>query len=130
MLLLFICFFIGLFYSNYSFHLTDRESQNSRFQIPIEECEDIHASDLAIKRLVRLEVNEILGGMNEKEAEILSLYFGIDRDRRYTLEEIGGIYDISKERVRQIREKALASLREKARTRKLEIFMNLLLEAQ
>ena len=53
----------------------------------------------------------IMSSLNKREAEIIKLYFGLDRKKAETLEEIGKKYNLTKERVRQILEKALLKLR-------------------
>jgi RNA polymerase primary sigma factor len=67
-------------------------------------------------------VEEALGTLKEREAKILRLYFGLDSQEPMTLEEIGSILGITRERVRQIKEKALLRLRHASRARFLETF--------
>ena len=69
-------------------------------------------------------VEEALGTLKEREAKILRLYFGLDSQEPMTLEEIGSILGITRERVRQIKEKALLRLRHASRARFLETFTN------
>ena len=69
-------------------------------------------------------VEEALGTLKEREAKILRLYFGLDGQEPMTLEEIGSLLGITRERVRQIKEKALLRLRHASRARFLETFMN------
>jgi len=68
-------------------------------------------------------VEEALGSLKEREAKILRLYFGLDGQDPMTLEEIGSLLGITRERVRQIKEKALLRLRHASRARFLETFM-------
>ena len=68
-------------------------------------------------------VEEALGTLKEREAKILRLYFGLDAQEPMTLEEIGSLLGITRERVRQIKEKALLRLRHASRARFLETFM-------
>jgi RNA polymerase primary sigma factor len=68
-------------------------------------------------------VEEALGTLKEREAKILRLYFGLDSQEPMTLEEIGSLLGITRERVRQIKEKALLRLRHASRARFLETFM-------
>jgi RNA polymerase primary sigma factor len=68
-------------------------------------------------------VEEALGTLKEREAKILRLYFGLDGQEPMTLEEIGSLLGITRERVRQIKEKALLRLRHASRARFLETFM-------
>ncbi|BAH38212.1 MAG TPA: RNA polymerase sigma factor RpoD/SigA [Gemmatimonas aurantiaca] len=68
-------------------------------------------------------IEESLGGLKEREAKILRLYFGIDGADPMTLEEIGSQLGITRERVRQIKEKALSRLRHVSRSKSLESFL-------
>ncbi|HEX9730297.1 MAG TPA: RNA polymerase sigma factor RpoD/SigA [Gemmatimonadales bacterium] len=68
-------------------------------------------------------IEEVLSTLKEREAKILRLYFGLDSEEPMTLEEIGGMLGITRERVRQIKEKALARLRHVSRARALESFL-------
>ena len=62
--------------------------------------------------------------LKEREAKILRLYFGLDGQEPMTLEEIGSLLGITRERVRQIKEKALSRLRHVSRSRTLQSFLN------
>lgn len=66
---------------------------------------------------------ESLASLKERESRILTLYFGIDGTDPLTLEEIGAQLGITRERVRQIKEKALSRLRHVSRARSLETFL-------
>jgi RNA polymerase primary sigma factor len=68
-------------------------------------------------------IAESLGGLKEREAKILRLYFGIDGGEAMTLEEIGADLGITRERVRQIKEKALSRVRHVSRAKSLESFL-------
>ena len=68
-------------------------------------------------------IEEALGSLKEREAKILRLYFGLDGSEPMTLEEIGALLGITRERVRQIKEKALSRLRHVSRARALESFL-------
>ncbi len=69
-------------------------------------------------------IEEVLRTLKEREAKILRLYFGLEGQEAMTLEEIGGLLGITRERVRQIKEKALARLRHVSRARSLESFLS------
>ena len=69
-------------------------------------------------------IEDSLGGLKEREARILRLYFGIDGAEPMTLEEIGTLLGITRERVRQIKEKALSRLRHVSRAKTLESFLD------
>ncbi len=64
-----------------------------------------------------------LSGLKEREAKILRLYFGLDGSEPMTLEQIGAVLNITRERVRQIKEKALSRLRHVSRARALESYL-------
>jgi RNA polymerase primary sigma factor len=68
-------------------------------------------------------IEEALSHLKEREAKILRLYFGLDGNEPMTLEEIGSLLGITRERVRQIKEKALSRLRHVSRARALESYL-------
>ena len=72
---------------------------------------------------LRQEVKKALKTLSPREAEVISLYFGIGREFPMTLEEIGGRFGLTRERVRQIKEKAIARLRHASRSRPLKAYM-------
>ncbi len=78
--------------------------------------------DLIEKGLTQ-SVHEALRGLKERESKILSLYFGLDGSDPMTLEQIGAVLNITRERVRQIKEKALSRLRHVSRARALESYL-------
>ncbi len=69
------------------------------------------------------EVANILSTLSEKEAEVLRLYFGIGCERSATLEEIGERFNLTRERVRQIKEKAIRNLRHSPQSKKLIAYL-------
>jgi len=80
--------------------------------------------DETYDRALQDTIEEALGSLKEREARVLRLYFGLDDGRDpMTLEEIGSLLGITRERVRQIKEKALVRLRHASRARFLETFM-------
>jgi RNA polymerase primary sigma factor len=77
----------------------------------------------AFEKALTEAVEASLGSLKEREARILRLYFGIDGAEPMTLEEIGALLGITRERVRQIKEKALSRLRHVSRSRALQSFL-------
>ena len=69
------------------------------------------------------ELERALSTLDHREAEILRLYFGINCDQARTLEQIGQEYDLTRERIRQIKEKALQKLRHASRTKILKKYL-------
>jgi len=82
---------------------------------------DQQVTDQSLKE----EIEKVFETLLKKEADILRMYFGFDRERPATLEEIGEKFQINKERVRQIKEKAIIRLRHKSRSRHLKQFIDL-----
>ena len=80
---------------------------------PLEETE---------KTLMREELHKVLDTLNEKEARIIKLRFGIDCDSDHTLEEVGRVFDLTRERIRQIEAQALNKLRQRHRSLNLADF--------
>ncbi|MCQ2286590.1 MAG: RNA polymerase sigma factor RpoD/SigA [Bacteroidales bacterium] len=70
------------------------------------------------------EINDILQkALNEKEGEIVKLFYGIGVNHEFTLDEIGDTVGLSRERVRQIKERALKRLKQEAKNRNLKIYL-------
>lgn len=71
---------------------------------------------------LKLEVERAIASLAPREGEILALYFGLNTDRSYTLEEIGTRFGLTRERVRQIKQKAINKLRYTARGHRLSTY--------
>jgi len=78
--------------------------------------------DEVFEHALKRTVEDALASLKERESKILRLYFGLDDQDPMTLEEIGELLGITRERVRQIKEKALVRLRHQSRARFLETF--------
>jgi RNA polymerase primary sigma factor len=68
--------------------------------------------EAAMDRFLSDEIEQALATLPPRDARVLRLYFGLDGDREHTLEEIGGMLGVTRERVRQLRDRALKRLRE------------------
>jgi len=68
------------------------------------------------------EVQGVLGTLEDREEAVVRLYYGIGVDTGYTLEEIGQRFNLTRERVRQIKEKALKRLKHSTRSNRLSCF--------
>jgi RNA polymerase primary sigma factor len=77
----------------------------------------------AFEKALRTNVEAALSTLKPREAKILRLYYGLDGEEAMTLEEIGQQLGVTRERVRQIKERALARLRHVSRARSLESFL-------
>ena len=71
---------------------------------------------------LRQEITQAVASLAPRESEVLNLYFGLNSDRSYTLEEIGGQFGLTRERVRQIKQKAINKLRHTTRGHRLAAF--------
>ncbi len=78
---------------------------------------------LLMRESLRNEIDKVLSTLRPREAEIVRLYFGLDGDRPLTLEEIGEYFQLTRERVRQIKEKALRRLRHRSRLEPLRKYL-------
>ncbi len=79
--------------------------------------------DLLLDESLRIEVKRALTTLSDREAEVIKLYFGLEREHPLTLEEIGERFHLTRERVRQIKEKAIRRLRHTSRSRMLRSYL-------
>jgi RNA polymerase primary sigma factor len=77
-----------------------------------------------IKSSVQHQIRQLLGELEEKEALVLKLRFGLDDDRPRTLQEIGSLLDLTRERIRQIEQKAMRKLSRSHRMQQLRGYLN------
>ncbi|MGC8594895.1 MAG: sigma-70 family RNA polymerase sigma factor [Candidatus Kryptoniota bacterium] len=76
-----------------------------------------------MKESLRMEVERALRSLTDREAEVIRLYFGIENEHPLTLEEIGEKFNLTRERVRQIKEKAIRRLRHATRSKALRAYL-------
>ena len=76
-----------------------------------------------MKESLSKEVERALSTLSEREAEVIRLYFGLGREHSLTLEEIGERFKLTRERVRQIKEKAIRRLRHASRSKQLRAYL-------
>ena len=72
---------------------------------------------------LRTEIERALATLSEREAEVLKLYYGFNDQHAMTLEEIGSKFNLTRERVRQIKEKAIRRLRHASRSKNLKSYL-------
>ena len=72
---------------------------------------------------LRREVQRALSTLTQREADVIALYFGLNGEHPMTLEEIGEKFDLTRERVRQIKEKAIRRLRHTSRSKALKPYL-------
>ena len=80
-------------------------------------------ANLSAQDLLKEKITEILDSLSEREREIICLRYGIGDGYTYTLEEVGRIFKVTRERVRQIEAKAVRKLQHPVRSRQLEGFL-------
>ena len=73
---------------------------------------------------LRVEIEKALDSLTPREAEVINLYFGLNHEKPLTLEEIGARFSLTRERVRQIKEKAIRRLRHASRSKALRAYLN------
>ena len=105
-------------------------------ETPIGEEEDSHLGDFiqddnvpvpadaAAFTLLKEQLVEVLSTLTDREQKVLRLRFGLDDGRARTLEEVGKEFNVTRERIRQIEEKALRKLRHPSRSRKLKDYLD------
>ncbi|MDP4173161.1 MAG: sigma-70 family RNA polymerase sigma factor [Bacteroidota bacterium] len=69
------------------------------------------------------EIERALSTLTDREAEVIKLYFGLNKEHSLTLEEIGEKFNLTRERVRQIKEKAIRRLRHASRSKNLRAYL-------
>ncbi len=104
-------------------------------ETPIGEEEDSHLGDFipdddapapseaASFMLLKEQLMDVLNTLTPREEKVLRLRFGLEDGRPRTLEEVGGVFDVTRERIRQIEAKALRKLRHPSRSKKLKDFL-------
>jgi RNA polymerase primary sigma factor len=73
---------------------------------------------------LKKEISSALDSLTAREAEVITLYFGLNHEKPLTLEEIGARFNLTRERVRQIKEKAIRRLRHASRSKALRAYLN------
>jgi len=104
-------------------------------ETPIGEEDDSHLGDFvadatnmtpeeyATNEMLKDEINEVLLTLTEREEKVIKLRFGLEDGKCRTLEEVGQMFGVTRERIRQIEAKALRKLRHPSRSRKLKDYM-------
>ena len=100
------------------------ESEDSQFGDFIEDERQEAPSETASSDMLRQRINDVLKTLTYREREILKLRYGIGDGYTYTLEEVGRIFKVTRERVRQVEAKALRKLQHPVRQRRLVSFLS------
>jgi RNA polymerase primary sigma factor len=96
--------------------------ENNLLDVLVNDSEETPDSGLIIDSL-RREVQRALATLTQREADVIALYFGLNGEQAMTLEEIGEKFNLTRERVRQIKEKATRRLRHSSRSKTLKSFL-------
>jgi RNA polymerase primary sigma factor len=96
--------------------------ENSLLDVLENDSEDKPDSGL-INDSLRREVQRALSTLTQREADVITLYFGLNGEHALTLEEIGEKFNLTRERVRQIKEKAIRRLRHTSRSKALKTYL-------
>jgi RNA polymerase primary sigma factor len=89
----------------------------------LENGDSPRADNTLITESLQKEIDRSLNTLTEREREVIKLFFGIGMNHGLTLEEIGAKFDLTRERVRQIKEKAIRRLRHKSRSKLLKAYL-------
>ena len=100
------------------------EEGDSRLEDFIEDKEVISPQDAAIGSNMAKRIQKVLSTLNEREEKILRMRFGIGEKHDHTLGEVGQVIELTRERIRQIEEKALRKLKHSSRADKLKSFID------
>ncbi len=99
------------------------EEDDSHLGDFIEDQEAISPSDHASYELLKEQLEDVLDTLTDREENVLRLRFGLDDGRTRTLEEVGKVFGVTRERIRQIEAKALRKLRHPSRSKRLKDFL-------
>ena len=97
------------------------ESTTSRLGDFIED-EGFGPEELAMQKCLKEDINTVLSTLSDKERKIIILRFGLNNNAPMSLKEIGEIFNLTKERIRQIEKRALERLKQPSRARILESY--------
>lgn len=98
------------------------EEEESRLEDFIEDKESISPQDATISSNLVKQIQSVFSTLDKREEKILRMRFGIGEKHDHTLEEVGQEFNVTRERIRQIEEKALKKLRHPSRAEKLKSF--------
>ncbi|WP_017755816.1 RNA polymerase sigma factor RpoD [Calidifontibacillus oryziterrae] len=99
------------------------EEDDSHLGDFIEDQEAQSPSDAAAYELLKEQLEDVLDTLTDREENVLRLRFGLDDGRTRTLEEVGKVFGVTRERIRQIEAKALRKLRHPSRSKRLKDFL-------
>lgn len=99
------------------------EEDDSHLGDFIEDQDAVSPADHAAYELLKEQLEDVLDTLTDREENVLRLRFGLDDGRTRTLEEVGKVFGVTRERIRQIEAKALRKLRHPSRSKRLKDFL-------
>ncbi|MBN2587287.1 MAG: RNA polymerase sigma factor RpoD/SigA [Candidatus Fermentibacteraceae bacterium] len=99
------------------------EGSDKTFQEMISDDEDVPPDEAVVQTAMKRSVSGMLEILDQRERTIIQLFFGINTDRRHTLAEIGRTMGISRERVRQLKNRAISKLNDKSDSKNLLLYL-------
>jgi len=99
------------------------EENDSHLVDFIEDQDALAPSDSAAFTMMKEQLEDVLDTLTEREEKVLRLRFGLNDGRSRTLEEVGHVFGVTRERIRQIEAKALRKLRHPSRSKRLKDFL-------
>ena len=96
------------------------EDEDSTLAEFVPDEKNLTPSQQASNALLRDKINEIIAGLSEREQKILAMRFGLDDGVLHTLEEVGKVFGVTRERIRQIEAKALEKIKQHEHAKALE----------
>src|SRR5690554_1741931 len=99
------------------------QGEENRLLDVIEDDQQPSPDYVLMNESLKAEIERALSTLTEREAEVIKLYFGLNKDHSMTLEEIGERFNLTRERVRQIKEKAIRRLRHASRSKNLKTYL-------
>jgi len=100
------------------------EDGDSEFGDLIEDSEAIEPGEAVSFTLLREQLHSVLGTLSEREAGVMSMRFGLTDGRPKTLDEIGKVYGVTRERIRQIESNTISKLRHPSRSKLLRGYLD------
>ena len=97
-----------------------REDKDSTLSDLIPDEETLSPDEVANRTLLKEQINDVLIELTDREQKILSMRFGLENSVTHTLEEVGKVFGVTRERIRQIEAKALERIKEHEKAKKLE----------
>ncbi len=99
------------------------EGEDSNLYDVLNSGESPNPDKTLLHESLRTEIERALGTLTPREADVVRLYFGLGNQHAMTLEEIGETFDLTRERVRQIKEKAIRRLKHTSRSKILKTYL-------